>query len=64
MKDNENSLSSMGINALINLLDVKLFITKTVGQLINGYEDQLMTLAKNFVPNVKESKFSLIGGVI
>jgi hypothetical protein len=61
--DNENNLSYLGVNALMKMLDIKLFVTKSIGQLVAGYEDPLMKLAKNFVPNVKESKFSLINGV-
>lgn len=61
--DNDNNLSYLGVNALMKMLDIKLFVTKTIGQLINGYDDPLMSLAKNFVPNVKESKFSLMNGV-
>ena len=64
MKENETIITTKSINTLINLLDVKLFITKSVSQLINGYDDQLITLGKNFVPNVKINKFSLMAGVI
>lgn len=62
MKD-RTDYSQMGVNTLIKILDVKLFFTKSVGQLIKGYDDPLMKLAKNFVPNVKEAQFSLINGV-
>jgi len=61
--DNENNLSNLGVNALMNMYSVKLFVTKSIGQLLAGYDDPLMKLAKNFVPNVKEGKFSLVNGV-
>ena len=62
--NNENDYSHIGINSLFNMLSIKLFVTKSIKQLISGYEDPLMNLAKNFVSNVKESKFSLLTGVI
>ena len=52
------------VDDLLRLLNTKLFITKTVGELISGYQDPLMALAKMFLPEViKDDKFSLINGV-
>jgi hypothetical protein len=51
-------------NVLFDLLGTTLFVTKTVGELIGGYEDPLMALAKQFLPSlIKEDKFSLVNGV-
>lgn len=53
------------VNDLLKLLGTKLFETKTVGELIKGYKDPLMSLAKMFLPEViKDDKFSIVNGVI
>jgi hypothetical protein len=45
-------------------LDTDLFVTRTVGELISGYNDPLMSLANTFLPSlIKEEKFSLMNGV-
>ena len=50
-------------NMLFDFFGTTLFVTKTVGELIVGYEDPLMALAKQFLPNViKDDKFSLVNG--
>ena len=52
------------VNDLLKLLGVKLFETKTVKELISGYKDPLMALAKMFEPGlIKDDEFSLINGV-
>lgn len=52
------------VNTLLAFLGTKLFETKTVGELISGYKDPLMELAKTFLPKIiKDSKFSLLNGV-
>lgn len=44
--------------------DTNLFVTRTVGELISGYNDPLMSLANTFLPSlIKEEKFSLMNGV-
>ena len=46
------------------LLETDLFVTRTVGELISGYNDPLMSLANIFLPSlIKEEKFSLMNGV-
>lgn len=51
------------VNTLLAFLNTKLFLTKTVGELISGYKDPLMELAKAFMPQIiKDDKFSLING--
>jgi hypothetical protein len=52
------------VNAMLKLFKTKLFVTKTAGELISGYEDPLMKMAKTFLPKViKDDKFSLLNGV-
>ena len=52
------------VNSMLKLFKTKLFITKTAGELISGYEDPLMKMAKTFLPKViKDDKFSLLNGV-
>lgn len=52
------------VNTLLAFLGTKLFETKTVGELISGYKDPLMELAKTFLPKIiKDDKFSLLNGV-
>jgi hypothetical protein len=51
-------------NILLDTFKTKLFETKTVGELISGYADPLMTIAKVVLPNIiKDNKFSLLNGV-
>lgn len=61
---NSQVLGPALVNTLLGFLDTKLFVTRTVGELISGYTDPLMFLAKTFVPKlVKDDKFSLLNGV-
>ena len=46
------------IDWLMSTFDIKLFVTKKVGELISGYDDTLMALAE-----LNDNKFSLTGGV-
>lgn len=51
------------VDATLKLYNESLFMTKTVGELISGYEDPLLKIAKKFLPQiVKDDKFSLING--
>ncbi len=51
------------VNLILNGFGTKLFITKTVGELIAGYKDPLLTLAQTFLPNlIKSNEFSIING--
>jgi hypothetical protein len=66
----ENTLKSNNIiemmltNELFKVLKTKLFISKTVKELISGYADPLMSMAHILSPNkVKDDKFSLLNGV-
>ena len=52
------------LNRLFDFMKVKLFQVKTVNEIISGYEDPLMKIAKNVDRSVKESKFGLLNGVI
>ena len=45
---------------ITDLMDTKLFISRTVNQLISGYEDELLLMAKETRPGkVKSSRISL-----
>lgn len=53
------------INILFGLQNTQLFVTRTVGELVSGYTDPLLTLANTFAPNLlKDPKFSLLNGVL
>ncbi len=48
-------------NSILSFYKVKLFETKTVGQIMNGYEDPLMSFGKSMYPKlVKSSQLSLL----
>ena len=48
----------------LKLLQTELFVSKTVGELIQGYDDPIITFAHVFLPAlVKQDKFSLTNGV-
>ncbi len=52
------------INLVLKLSNSKLFVKKTIKELISGYDDPLLTIANTFFPNmVKNKKFSLLNGV-
>ena len=58
------NIEQTAVDAVIRLFGSKLFETKTVGQLISGYNDPLMTIANILLPQVvKDKQFSLINGV-
>ena len=64
LKGKSKIIQPEAVNGLLKMLKTKLFETKTVGQLIRGYKDPLMALAKIFLPNIiKDDKFSLLNGV-
>ena len=52
------------VNLVINILYTKLFVTKTVGEIMSGYDDDIMYLASILDSDlVKSSKFSVLNGV-
>ena len=56
--------STGAIDFAFKLLNTPLFVTKTAGQLITGYDDPLVTLAHTIAPNlVKQAQFGLLNGV-
>ena len=64
IKGKSKELEPLAVDFVLKILNTKLFETKTAGELINGYKDPLMTLAKIFLPKIiKDDKFSLINGV-
>ena len=56
--------SSFTAEILLNLVDAELFLNKTVREIVNGYEDQLLYTA-NILDSgrVASSKFSILNGV-
>lgn len=64
MINGSSILTAPGINSAFFVLRTKIFETKTVKELISGYKDPLLTMAKIFVPGVvKDDHFSLINNV-
>jgi hypothetical protein len=58
------TVEPLAIDLLLKLFGTELFLTKTVEELISGYQDPLMAMAKTFLPAVvKDDKFSLLNGV-
>jgi hypothetical protein len=52
------------MNLVLKLVDPKLFVRKSVKQLITGYDDPLMFIANKLLPSaVPTSQFSLLRGV-
>ena len=50
-------------NSILNHLETKLVIKRTIKELISGYDDPLMELAKDYMPDfIKDDKFSLMNG--
>ena len=57
-------LTAEAINLIFKIFRTKIFITKTVEELITGYEDPLLKIAKKYLPNVvTDDKFSMLNGV-
>ncbi len=64
LKGNLQNFTAEGINLIFKLFGTKIFITKTVKELISGYKDPLLTIAKQIIPNVvKSDLFSMLNGV-
>jgi hypothetical protein len=54
-----------GINALLELIETKLFVNVTVKQLMEGYTDPLIEVASLVKPGVlKDNKFGILQQVI
>ena len=48
----------------LKLYDIKLFVRKSIKDIISGYDDPLMATTNKFFPGmVKDKKFSLLNGV-
>ena len=51
------------INILFGLYNTQLFVNRTIGELIAGYSDPLLSLVNTFSPGLlKDGKFSLLNG--
>jgi len=54
----------LALNGIIDYLQVDLFLTKSIGQFISGYDDQLLQFGNSIMPDViKSDKFSLLSSV-
>lgn len=52
------------VNYLTGMMDTRLFLRRSVKQLIYGYEDDLLDMAKDQMPEkIKSNRFSLIQDV-
>lgn len=62
-KGNSINFGFLALNGVLDYLQVKLFLTKTIGQLVNGYTDQLLEFGQSIMPGtVKTDKFSILNG--
>lgn len=53
----------LALNGILDYLKVDLFLTKTIDQLMKGYDDQLLQLGKQIAPAlITTDKFSLLNG--
>ena len=48
------------LNLLLKSTSTHLFVNKTVGQLLKGYEDPLLLVGKILSNSVKDTKFGLM----
>ncbi|CAF1030388.1 unnamed protein product [Brachionus calyciflorus] len=56
-------IDSSFANGVLNHLDTELFITRSIHELITGYNDPLMDLASTYMPSmIKGDTFSLMNG--
>ena len=52
------------VNFVYSMMETKLFLTRTVGQIMGGYEDDLLGMAMEMVPDkVKSNIFSMTDNV-
>ena len=58
------NIDSSTVDMITSVFDTKLFISRSIGQLISGYEDDLLEASLQFNQNkVKSNVFSLTMGV-
>ena len=63
MHSNSKTIVPEMVNLILTGFKSKLFVTKTAGELISGYKDPLLVLAKTLLPNlIKDDEFSIING--
>ncbi len=52
------------VNFINSMMDTQLFVQRSVGQLMQGYEDELLDIAHTYMPDkVKSNTFSFLMGV-
>lgn len=53
----------MAINGILDILNVDLFLKRSIGLLIRGYPDQILQFGKAALPKlITSDKFSLLNG--
>jgi hypothetical protein len=53
------------VNIITSLTDTKLFVKRSVGQFLTGYEDELLEIATQYFPElIKSNVFSFTFNVI
>ena len=58
------SQSEVMADMILNFMNINLFVTKTVKELLTGYDDELLYSASIFDPDtVKSKQFSMLNGV-
>jgi len=46
------------------MMETRLFVRRSIGQLMNGYQDDLLDIAHSYMPDkVKSNTFSFLMGV-
>jgi len=64
MHINSNVLAPDIINEVLKGFKTELFEKRTVGELVSGYKDPLLTFANKFLPKIiKDDKFGFFNGV-
>ena len=64
MHINSNVLAPDIINEVLKSFKTELFEKRTVGELVSGYKDPLLTFANKFLPKIiKDDKFGFFNGV-
>lgn len=63
-KSDYSTYSIPMVNGVFKLFGTEFFIKRNVSELITGYSDPILKMAKTFVPDlIKNDQFSLLNGV-
>ena len=62
--DGHINFGFVALNGIIEYLAVRIFLRRSVGEFVRGYEDQLLSFGNAITPNmIPTNKFSLLNGV-